>query len=65
MICIKVFIMPFYKIFKVLGRLFGPVKKLAQNTRKKAFNFVKNNVEKIRNAFPVMKDRREDLYAKL
>ena len=48
MICIKVFIMPFYKIFKVLGRLFGPVKKLAQNTRKKAFNFVKNNVAKIK-----------------
>ena len=46
--CIKIFIMPFYKIFKVCGRLFKPVKKLAQNTRKKTSNFVKNNVEKIK-----------------
>ncbi len=48
MFCIKIFIVPFYKIFKSCGRLFKPVKKLAQNTRKKASNFVKNNVEKIK-----------------
>ncbi|MBQ9097049.1 MAG: spore cortex biosynthesis protein YabQ [Clostridia bacterium] len=46
--CMKIFIMPFYKIFKVLSKLFKPVKKLAQNTRKKTSNFVKNNVEKIK-----------------
>ena len=46
--CIKIFIMPFYKMFKALSKLFKPVKKLAQNKRKKASNFVKNNVEKIK-----------------
>ena len=48
MVCIKIFIMPFYKIFKVLSKLFKPVKKLAQNTRKKTSNFVKNNVAKVK-----------------
>ena len=46
--CIKIFIMPFYRMCKVFGRLFKPVKKLAQNTRKKTSNFVKNNVEKVK-----------------
>jgi len=48
MVCVKIFITPFYKIFKALSKLFKPVKKLAQNTRKKTSNFVKNNVEKIK-----------------
>ncbi|MBR3576066.1 MAG: spore cortex biosynthesis protein YabQ [Clostridia bacterium] len=47
-LCLRVVIMPFYKIIKWVCRLFKPVKKLAQNTRKKTFNFVKNNVAKIK-----------------
>ena len=46
--CLRVLLKPLYKMAKAFCRLFRPVKKLAQNTRKKATNFVKNNVAKIR-----------------
>ena len=46
--CLRILLTPIGKMVKVIRRLFNPVKKLAQNTRKKATNFVKNNVEKIR-----------------
>ena len=48
MLILKVILTPFFKIFKIFSPVFKNIKRLAQNTRKKAKNFGKNNVEKIR-----------------
>ncbi len=44
----KIFLMPLIKIIKAIKPIFRPIKKLAQNSRKKTSNFVKNNVAKVR-----------------